>query len=337
MVKKIAKKDQLHIGILDYTELKYGSKSNKEIRELRRAIKDRGHKPIHYKVGKCQMFFSGKNFEILYNNKSTKGVDVLVPRAAILSDVDLEVSLIKQFQLLDVPVINGYLPVLRAKNKLRTMQILTKKGISVPKTVVTRKLEYLDDAIKKIGGYPCIIKTCTGSYGAGVVIVESRRSLYSALDALWVNSKSNIIMIQEYVAEATGADYRAFVIGDKVVAAMKRQAQPGEFRSNLELGGEASIADLSLEEQKVAVKATKALGLQIGGVDMLLTSKGPMIMEVNANPGFKGISDASGIDIAMEIVKYTEKFMKAHAEKSIKNGKSVKKPSLSKSSKKAAK
>lgn len=275
---------------------------------LREAIKKRGHIPLTYKVGKCQMFFHGRKSEILYNNKKINNCDVLIPRVSVNRDVDLEISIIKQFQVMGTPVLNEYLPVARAKNKLRTLQILTKNNVPVPKTIVVRKLEFIDEAIKKIGGYPVILKTPFGTWGAGVVLVESRRSMYSALDIIWKNLSTNIILIQEYVAEASGTDYRAFVVGDKVVASMKRVAKTGDFRSNLHLGGEGIKVKLTEEEERLAVRATQALGLKISGVDILRSNKGPLIMEVNAQPGITGITSVTGVDVAAEIVKYAEIF-----------------------------
>jgi ribosomal protein S6--L-glutamate ligase len=306
-------KKKLQIGILDYSDLsratgRLSPTTIKEIKALREEIKEMGHKPVIYKVPKCQMYFHGRKSEILYNNKKIKGCDVLIPRVAVTSRLDLEVSLVKQFQLMDIPVINKYLPIQRAKNKLRTLQILTRKSLSVPKTIVVRKFKYIDDAIKMVGGFPVILKSPYGSYGAGVVIVESRRSLYSALDVIWMSMKTNIILIQEYVAEAYGSDYRAFVVGNKVVAAMKRTAKKGEFRSNLHLGGEASKVKLTAEERKISVNATKALGLEVAGVDILRSNNGPVVMEVNANPGFYGLSQFTGINVAKSIVQFAVEF-----------------------------
>lgn len=299
----------LKIGILDYSDLTKASgglspTTLREMQALREEIRKRGHKPITYKVPKCQMYFHGKKAEILYNNKKINSCDVLIPRVAVHSNLDLEVSLLKQFQLMGVKVLNGYLPIQRGKNKLRSLQILTQKRIPVPPTIVVRKFEYIDEAIKKVGGYPIILKSPFGSYGAGVVIVESRRSLYSALDVFWMTMNTNIMLIQEYVAEADGSDYRAFVIGDRVVASMKRTAKKGEFRSNLHLGGEAAAITLTEEEQRIAIKSTHALGLSIAGVDILRSNDGPVIMEVNSNPGFDGLSRVTGINVAEKIVDY---------------------------------
>ncbi len=307
--------DQLQIGILDYSDLSRASgglsgTTIKEMHALREEIKKAGHVPIAYKVPKCKMFFHGKKAEILYNNKKIKGCDVMIPRVAVTNKIDLEVSLVKQFQMMGMPLINDYLSISRAKNKLRTLQILCQKKLPVPKTIVVRKFEFIDEAIKKVGGYPVILKSPFGSYGAGVVIVESRRSLYSALDVIWMSMKTNIILIQEYVAEAVGCDYRAFVVGDKVVAAMKRTAKSGEFRSNLHLGGEASQVKLINEEQRIAVRSTQAMGLQMAGVDILRSDHGPVIMEVNANPGFYGLANITGVNVAKHVVDFAIEYAK---------------------------
>lgn len=302
-------KKKLQIGILDYSDLSRMSgglspTTIKEMQALREEIKKAGHVPVVYKVPKCQMYFHGRKAEILYNNKKIKGCDVLIPRVAVTNRVDLEVSLVKQFQMMNIPVINDYLSISRAKNKLRTLQILCNKNLPVPRTIVVRKFEFIDEAIKQVGGYPVILKAPFGSYGAGVVIVESRRSLYSALDVIWLSMKTNIILIQEYVAEAYGSDYRIFVVGDKVVAAMKRTAKTGDFRSNLHLGGEANKVTLTKEEKRIAIKSTQAMGLQMAGVDILRSNHGPVIMEVNGNPGFFGLANITGINVAKHVIDF---------------------------------
>jgi len=302
----------MNIGILDFSgvPINHGRKraQGKETRLLVKAINNLGHKSSIIAADKCQMYFHGKQFEVLEKNKKFKGCDVLIPRIDLIHGLDLEISILKQFQLNNIPVINQYIPILNAKNKLRSMQILSQKGIPVPRTVIVRKFDYLDAAIDAVGGYPVILKAPFGTLGSGVVIVESRRSLHSALGMLLDSVKFNVLMIQEYVKEAEGVDYRAFVIGNKVGASMKRTAGKGEFRSNLHLGGEASPAELTLKEQKLAVRAIQALRLQVGGVDILRTSNGPVVMEVNANPGFRDITEVTGIDVAKKLVQYAVKF-----------------------------
>lgn len=305
------KKEPLKIGILDFESIHQaiegdgaGGKSVNPTKVFTDAIKAQGYVPVVYKVDKCQMYFTKRGASILYNNKPIKGCDILIPRLDFSVNIDLEVSIIKQFQLMGIPVLNKYLPISRAKNKLRTMQILTRHKVPVPKTIILRRIEDLDDVIKKLGGYPVIIKAPYGSYGKEVAMLESRRSLTSALDIMWKQHRTSIILIQEYIYEAGDSDLRAFVVGDKVVACMKRTARVGDFRSNLHLGGSASVVKLTKEEEKMAVRATKALGLKVCGVDILRSKNGPVVMETNANPGISGIMKTTGHNVVSEIIKY---------------------------------
>jgi len=308
-------KDKFTIGLLSFREV---SSSNAVMQEhaeaigmLRDEIKNLGHVPKIYHFYKSQMFFGGNEAIVLEKNKKIIPCDILFPRFSVTNNLDLEVSLLKQFNIMGIRIINDYQSILNAKNKLATMQILTSRKIPVPRTVVVRKFEYLDAAIRDVGGYPVILKSPYGTFGCGVVIVESSRSLYSALDLLVKSMRSTILMIQEYVAEAGGADYRAFVVGERVVASMKRQAVKGDFRSNLHLGGEGQSIELTDMEKKIAVRAAKALGLKIAGVDILRSKDGPVIMEVNANPGLIGITKVTGINVAKEIVKFAVQEIKS--------------------------
>lgn len=311
---------KLDIGILDFSTISSMKSSRtaaastpREVRLIRDAIKAAGHNPKIYKVEKCQLYFDNRKPAIFYDNKPIKGCDILIPRVSVSTDIDLEVSILKQFQMMGVSIINKYLPTARAKNKLRTLQILTYRGITVPRTLVVRKMQYLDEGIDLVGGYPVIIKSPFGSYGVGVAIVESKRSLYSALDILW-RSSGNILLIQEYMAETKGTDYRAFVVGDKVVAAMQRTAPQDDFRSNLHQGGSATPVELTHEEQRLAVRATQALNLDVAGVDLLRTKIGPMVMEVNSNPGFEGLMKATEVNIPAELVKLAIKIGKKNTK-----------------------
>lgn len=315
MTKKV---EQLRIGILDYYNLQqaeraavvfntYGSaakrKRLKGMYLIAEEIRKLGHKPVIYHPENCQILFDKNSSEILYKGKRIKGCDVLIPRINVVNDFELELSFIKQFQLMGIPLVNKFLPISQSMNKLRTLQILTKARLPVPKTIVVRKFDYLDDCIKAVGGYPVIIKAPFGTHGKGVALIESRRSLYSTLDILWKFTRSSITLIQEYIAESAGCDYRVIVVGGKVVATMKRRAKAGDFRSNLSLGGEAEQVSLSKEELRIAVKATEALGLDVSGVDMLRTKDGPVVMEINPCPGLIGITQATSVNVAEYIVK----------------------------------
>lgn len=300
------KKKDIRIGLLDFSDPSIAKKHDKSrgIYILKEAIKAKGYTPVVYNTYKCQLYFSENEEQVFYKNKILNPCDLLIPRLTIDNNIDLEISVVKQFQLMGVKVLNDYLSSSKAKNKLRTLQLLHEKKIPIPRSIVVRKLEYLDGAIEKVGGYPIILKTPFGTWGKGVVIVESRRSLYSALDLIWDKLSSNIMIIQEYIAESSGVDYRAFVVGGKVVAAMRRVAQEGEFRANLHQGGDAEKIKLTPEEEKIAVKATKTLGLDISGVDILRSERGPLIIEVNSCPGLAGITQASGVNVAGKIVDY---------------------------------
>lgn len=285
----------------------YKKKSSAGASLLMKGIRALGYKSTYYLSSECQLFFDGKDSRVLHLGNEMKKCDLIISRVGPASDIDLELSILKQFHLMGIPVINKYLPVARAKSKLRSMQILTKAKIRVPNTVVVRKFEYLDRAIKQVGGYPIVVKSVFGNQGSSVAIIESRRSLYSALDILWRSGDSNILLIQEYVAEAENSDYRAFVVGDKVVSSMKRTAKSGEFRSNVHLGGDVEAVDLTMEEKRMAIKSTKLMGLDYSGVDIMRGADGPIVVEINANPGFAGINEVSDADVTELVVKYALK------------------------------
>lgn len=309
-------KKKLTIGILDFSGIiaknAGGRRSRNEADILYEKVEELGHTPKLYKADECQIFFDGEKTLLLEKNEPIESCDVLIPRVDLAGRLDVELSILKQFQLMDIPVVNGYLPTVRAKNKLRTIQLLTEKAIPVPKTVVVRQFEYVDAAVKVLGGYPLILKSAFGSYGCGVVIVESSRSLYSSLDLLGESTKTPLFLMQEFIEEADGSDYRAFVINNEVVASMQRQAKSGDFRSNLHLGGHAQKFELTNEEKDIVLKAVKALGLQVAGVDLLRSKNGPLVMEVNSNPGFIGLVEATQVDVGKKFVEYAIEFAKSH-------------------------
>jgi ribosomal protein S6--L-glutamate ligase len=309
---------RLRVGILDFFDIqkaqskmetmsravKMVKKRPKGFSLLFNAVKKTGHIPILYRPEHCQMLFDHDRAAIFYKGKKIKGCDVLIPRINAIPNLELEISIIKQFQLMGIPVVNDYLSITRALNKLMTLQILTKNGIKVPKTIIVRKFEYLDQAIDLLGGYPVIIKSVFGNHGKGVALIESRRSLYSALDILWGFGGSIVLLIQEYIAEAESADYCAFVIGDKIVASMKRTAPHDDFRTNLILGGNAQKVDLSKEEKELALKVKNSLGLNICSIDFFRTPNGPVVTKVNPSSGLVSMSQVTAIDIPAQIINY---------------------------------
>jgi len=282
----------------------------KDIKMLRDAVKRKGHIPKVLRVDKCQLYYTRTTPKLLYAGKPFPKVDVIIPRFSALENVALRATIAHQIEMLNIPIIQGYMSLVRAKNKLRTLQMLTEKSIPVPKTMVVSRFEYLDEAIRKIGSFPIIIKTPFGSLGKGVALVETRRSLHSAFDMLLTSPDFTSLLIQEYVAESNGKDIRIFVIDDEIVAAMERDSQGQDFRSNLALGGQGKVATLSELEKKIALDAARALDLKVAGVDLLRSKTGPVIMEVNANPGLEGITEVSKIDIPGLIVDYAIKHKK---------------------------
>lgn len=304
----------MKIAILSFRPL--NKKYSKEEIRLVKAARKLGCKARLFRIDHCQLFYNGVNPKILYQGKPFPKYDVLIPRPSILSNVDLHVSIIKEFQLMKMPVVNGYVSITRSKNKLRTLQMLNHDGIQVPRTIVIRNEMYLEDALKRLGGPPVIIKTPFGSFGTGVVLVESKRSVKSAWDLLKKTNSSDMVLIQQYIKESKGKDLRVFVIGGKALPyAMERRASRGEFRSNIELGGKSKSVKLDQDMGKIAVRATKILGLQVAGVDIISTNAGPAVMEVNSNPGFKQFENATGIDVAELIVRHAINYTKRYRAK----------------------
>jgi len=279
-----------------------------DIKMLRDAARARGHEPRVLRVDKCQLYYTRTIPKLLYAGKPFPKVDVVVPRFSMLENVSLNATIVHQIEMVKIPIIQTYDSLISAKNKLRTLQLLTERGIPVPKTMVVSRFEYLDEAIKKIGSFPIIIKTPFGSLGKGVAIVETKRSLHSSFDMLLTSPDFTSILIQEYVAEAEGKDIRVFIIDGKIVASMERDSQGRDFRSNLALGGKGSIIELTKEEKTISLAAANALGLTIAGVDILRSKTGPVIMEVNCNPGLDGITEVSGLDIPGMIIDFAVRF-----------------------------
>lgn len=275
---------------------------------LKEAAEKSGHKFSIIYASDCFIKL-GKKPELSIKDFDYKKIDVLIVRANFLtSNVEFKGSLIRQFELAGVPVVNKSLGVMRAKNKLKTLQLLSQKNIPIPKSYVISQSQNLESIIADIGPFPVIVKTIAGSHGSGVSIVESKRGLKSIVDMIVKNESAIPVMLQEYVKESRGKDIRVFIVGKRIVGAMERVAmQRGEFRSNFHLGGKVYVANMSRKEKDAAFAAIKACNLDIAGVDILRTKTGPKVLEVNANPGLEGITKATGRDIAMEVIRYAAK------------------------------
>ena len=295
----------MRIGILSYRTL--SRMASKEELEMQKIARKKGHTCRIYRAGKFQMVYDQKNPWLLYNGKKFPNCDVVITRPSILNNVNLHISLIEQLEMAGVLLFNRYQAILNAKDKIKTMQILDHYGIPIPKTVVIRRREDLKQAVKNLGGFPVILKQPTGSFGNGVTIVESMRALKSIL--LW---DKPMYLLQQYVKFSKGRDIRVFVVNGKVVGSMMRSAKKGEFRSNIELGGKGKAVKLSDEDISVALRSVQALDLNYGGVDLMPSRQGPLVLEVNSNPGFKELERATGTNIAESIVDYAIEYAERH-------------------------
>ena len=271
---------------------------------LLEAAQARGHEAVIIDYTKCYCNIEKNNPQIYYLDKPLLGIDAIIPRISISSQSYGSI-IIRQFEMMNIFSTTGSLAFLRARDKLRSMQILARRGIDIPKTAVARGNEEVDELIEMVGGAPLIVKLARGSLGVGVVLAETKSAARAIIQA-FLSQKVNVL-IQEYVAEAAGSDLRVFVVDGQVVAAMKRSAPEGEFRSNVHLGGQTEVAKVTNKERNLAIRAAQAMNLQIAGVDILRSKRGPLVMEVNSFPMLEGIEEATGIDIAGQIVEFTEK------------------------------
>jgi ribosomal protein S6--L-glutamate ligase len=261
----------------------------------------------------CNMVVGRDRPRILYRGEEIVATDVhvVIPRIGA-SITGYGLSVVNQFDLMGVPVLNNAIPIARSRDKLRALQLLSRFGIDIPRTVMCRYREEVPQAVEMVGGLPCIIKLIQGTQGVGVMIANTADEVEGMLDTLWTLGQE--ILLQELVAESKGKDVRALVVGDQVAAAMRRTARAGEFRSNIHRGGVAEGVALPREFAEVAVKAARVMGLEVAGVDMLEARTGPKIMEVNSSPGFEGLEAATGLDIAAAYVQHAVDY--AHARHS---------------------
>lgn len=239
--------------------------------------------------------------DLYRNGKILEKVDCVLPRTGA-SINNYGVAVLTQFEMKEIPVINSSTAILRTRNKLRAIQWMTRHNIDMPKTVFIRQTSGLKAAIEAVGGFPVILKLLSGTQGIGVMIAENYRTIESTLDTLW--SLGQDILLQECIQESLGKDVRVIVAGDKVIAAMTRNARIGEFRSNIHRGGVGAQMELTEEYRETAVKAAKATKLEIAGVDMLVGRDGPKVIEVNSSPGLEGIEAATGINVAQRMLEY---------------------------------
>lgn len=273
-------------------------------RRLKEAALERGHEVRIIDVLKCYMNINIQNPSIHVKGVELPPFDVVIPRIGA-SVTTYGTAVLRQFEMMGVYPLNESVAITRSRDKLRSLQLLSRKGIGLPVTGYANKPSDIPDLIDMVGGPPLVVKLLEGTQGIGVVLAETRKAAESVIEA-FMGLKADI-MVQEYIGESGGADIRCFVIGDKVVAAMQRQAAPGEFRSNLHRGGTASLVRLSPAERATAIRAAKTMGLNVAGVDILRSNHGPLVMEVNSSPGLEGIETATGKDVAGAIICFIEK------------------------------
>jgi ribosomal protein S6--L-glutamate ligase len=249
----------------------------------------------------CYMDVTSSRPSVRYKGKALPKYDAVIPRIGA-SVTFYGTSVVRQFEMMGTFSINESVAISRSRDKLRSLQLLSRKGIGMPRTGFANHPDRIDDLIKNVGGAPVVIKLLEGTQGIGVVLADTAKTAEAIIEAFMGLNAS--ILVQEYIEEAGGADIRCLVVGGKVIAAMKRQGAPGEFRSNLHRGGSASLVRLSPAERKTAVDAAKTMGLNMCGVDILRSKNGPMVMEVNSSPGLEGIETATGKDIAGMIIEF---------------------------------
>ncbi|WP_447637052.1 30S ribosomal protein S6--L-glutamate ligase [Flavobacterium microcysteis] len=295
-------KTGLKIGLLASNPELY---SNKRIIE---AGEQRGHEMHFLNIKECYMKLDATKPEIHYRGgKILSDFDAVIPRIRP-SITFYGCALTRQFEAMKVFCLNSASAITQSRDKLYSLQLLLNHGVDIPTTGFANSPLDTDDLIKMVGGSPLIVKLLEGTQGKGVVLAETKKAAESVINAF--KSLNANILVQEFIKEANGKDIRCFVIDGKVVAAIQREALPGEFRANIHLGGTASVIKVTSEEKRIAIKAAKAMNLKVAGVDIIRSSKGPLLLEVNSSPGLEGIEGATNKDIAGEMIKAIEKNFK---------------------------
>ncbi len=282
------------------------NKSLYSTRRLVEAALARGHDVRVIDHVRCFMDITSEKPSVHYREEEFDAghFDAVIPRIGA-SVSFYGCAVVRQFEMMGSYCVNESVAITRARDKLRSLQLLSRKGIGIPATSFANSPDDVEGLIREVGGAPLVIKLLEGTQGIGVVLAETKKAAESVIQA-FMGLKTNILA-QEYIKEAGGSDIRCFVVGNKVIAAMKRQAPEGEFRSNLHRGGTASVVKLSPQERATAVRSAKIMGLNVAGVDILRSERGPLVMEVNASPGIRGIEEATGIDVAGLILEFIER------------------------------
>lgn len=265
------------------------------------AIRQRGHRPAVLDTLRCNLILSATGPRMVYRGIEVRDLEVVIPRIGA-SITQYGLAVVNHLDMMGIPVVNKTAAIARSRDKLRCLQLLSRHGIDIPRTVMARDRSDVAKLVDEVGGLPAIIKLIRGTQGVGVMIASTLQEVQTLLDTFWDLGQE--IVLQEFIQESEGVDVRALVVGNRVVGAMRRQAKKGEFRSNIHRGGEGAPIELPATYAEAAVKAARIIGLEIAGVDMLESSAGPKIMEVNSSPGFEGLEKATGQDIAGEMIDH---------------------------------
>ncbi len=271
---------------------------------LKEAGEARGHEVHVIDYLRCYMNITSHKPSIIFQGKSLTGIDAVIPRIGA-SRTFYGTAVVRQFEMMDVFPANESQGISRSRDKLRCLQLLSREGIGLPVTAFAHSTKDVEGVISTVGGAPLIVKLLEGTQGIGVVLCETKKAAESVIEAF--RGLDANILAQEFIKEAGGMDIRCFVVGGKVIAAMKRQGAEGEFRSNIHRGGSAEKIKITPEERSTATRAAKAMGLNVAGVDLLRSNHGPVVMEVNSSPGLEGIENSTGIDVAGKVIDFLEK------------------------------
>ena len=277
----------------------------------------RGHEIVPIDYLRCYMNITSRKPELRYMGEKLEGFEAVIPRIAA-SHTFYGLAVLRQFEMMGVYPLNESVAIGRSRDKLRCLQLLARDGVGLPTTAFANDAQRTDEILSLVGGAPVVVKLLEGTQGIGVVLGETYKSAKSVIEAF--HGAEVNILVQEFIQEAEGQDIRAFVVGRKIVASMERTGPKGEFRSNLHRGGTAVLTELSMAEKSMALKAAQSMGLNVAGVDMLRSKRGPMVMEVNSSPGLEGIEDASGKDVAKAILEFLERNAKPGRTRTRGNG-----------------
>jgi ribosomal protein S6--L-glutamate ligase len=271
---------------------------------LREAAEARGHEARIVDYLRCYLNITSRRPTVQFQGRELEGFDAVIPRIGA-SHTFYGTAVVRQFELMGTFSANESQAITRSRDKLRSLQLLSRSGIGLPVTAFAHSTKDIDGLLETVGGAPVIVKLLEGTQGVGVVLAETKKAAESVIAAF--RQLDANILVQEYIKEAGGTDLRALVVGNRVVAAIERKGAPGDFRSNLHRGGSATKVRLTPEERSIAVRASKAMGLNVSGVDILRSNHGPVVMEVNSSPGLEGVETASGVDVAGRVIDFLEK------------------------------